>query len=118
MKAFPVVFVALCRIGERPTKAWAPSKDAQIVVHRRIGFDNELFGDFILTHRRSGMAIPLWQYYYATRQCALVAAAKINGFPEWKRIGRPKAIGEKIPGWTKKLKKSLSSKLKAALKDC
>lgn len=116
MKAVEIKdFWAMCDGGERRIKAWAAAKNSQIVVHHRIGFGDGFFGDFVLTHRRSGMSIRSWAYHYATKQLALAAAVKIDKFPEWKKIGRPKTTTDRVPGVTEKLKSSVRRKLETAL---
>jgi hypothetical protein len=79
-----------------------------------VGF-SELFGEFILSHRRSGMAIRSWDYQYEKRSDALRAARKIMGFPEWKKVGRSNEFEETPPGFTKTLARQLGKKLDAAL---
>jgi hypothetical protein len=108
-------YKALCRSGERPVDAWAPFPKSLIVVHQNVDHEGKLYGDFILAHRISGIAIRTWQYHWETKRAALNAARKIARFPEWSKIGRPKTMADKIPGWNKKLVAALRSKIDKAL---
>jgi hypothetical protein len=108
-------FIALCRDGERKVKAWASRADSEIVAHHKIGFEGYFFDEFVLSHRRSGLAIQSYIYQFPTKAEAIAAADKIADFPEWKNVGRPPKFGQTPAGWSKKLVDSLRKKLITAL---
>lgn len=95
-------FAAMCRSGQPIIEAWANSPKAKIVVHRQIGINLDLYGCWILSHRKSGLCIRSYAYQFERRVDALNAAKKIENIPFWSKIGRPKHKDGKIPGWNKK----------------
>lgn len=108
-------YIALCADDEVQVPAWAPNAESPIVVHQRIAWSGAVFGHYILAHRVSGLSIRNHVYHYRTRSAALAAARKIAHFPEWRKLGRPKSVGEKVPGLTKKISLNLRSKLAKVL---
>lgn len=85
VEAVRLHFVVPCYGGLRTVEAWAPSPDAEIVVHPEIGTPADApSSTWRLSHRRSGHALN--HIRFERRDIALDFAADISDLPGFKAV--------------------------------